>query len=130
MAGLEYVVRPAIFPNIRPTPNQSVPQKDDPNQGKAVITGSSGKTIDLPYSYSISSSESRQTETRRRVDVARVYQMDDNGNVNRDNFVDINVVNKMWMQDGQVTSINHYTPVRETDNIQVRERNKIIRSDQ
>jgi len=124
MAGLEYVVRPAVFPDIRPTPNPSAAQKD---QSKAVITGSSGKTIDLPYSYSISSSESRQSETKRRVDVARVYQEEDDGTINHDNFVDINVANKIWMKDGPIDTINYYAPVQEEPNIVIREKDKIIK---
>jgi hypothetical protein len=126
MAGFETVVRPVVFPDIRPAPAQPLPPQDNPNQGLCTITGSSGKTIDLPYSYSISSSESRPTETRRRVDVARVYQMNDDGTVNKDNFVDINVANKIWMRDGETQQTQYYTAVQETDNIQIRERNKII----
>src|SRR5262245_1283677 len=125
MAGFETIVRPAVSPDIRPRPTPVVPQKSDPNKGKAVITGSSGKIIDLPYSYSVSSSESRPTERRRRVDVARVYQKDDDGNVNKDNFVDINVANKIWMRDGPIDSKHYYTAVQEDDNIEVKERNKI-----
>jgi len=125
MAGLETVVRPVVFPVIRPTPTQSAVQKDDPNQGKAVITGSGGKSIDLPYSYSVSSSQSRPTETGRRVDVARVYQMDDNENVNRDNFIDINVANKVWMR-GSPLTMYYYSRVQESDNVEIRERDKMI----
>ena len=56
MAGFEVVVRPVVFPNIRPAPAQSLPAATDPDQGFAVIHGSSGKSIDLPHSQSISSS--------------------------------------------------------------------------
>jgi len=128
MAGFENIVRPSVFPNIRPTPTPSVPQKDDPNKGKAVITGSSGKIIDLPYSYSVSSTQSRPTERQRRVDVARVYQQDDSGTVNKDNFVDINVANKIWMRDANIDTTHFYTPVQETDNIEIKERNKIVKN--
>jgi len=127
MAGFETIVRPVVFPVIRPTPTQLAPPKNDPNQGKAVITGAGGKSIDLPYSYSINATESRPTETQRRVDVARVYQMDDSGNVSDSNFIDINVANKIWMQDGLDVSPSYYTPIQESDNIQIREHNKIIK---
>ena len=113
MAGLEYIVRPAVFPDIRPTPNPSVAGKDDPNKGKAVITGMGGKSIDLPYSYSISASQSKPTEVKRRVDVARVYQMDDDGNVNKDNFVDIEVANKVTMRDNTSRASNIGAVVRD-----------------
>jgi hypothetical protein len=127
MASFETVVRPVVFPDIRPSQGRTVPPKaDDPKQGICEITGSSGKAIDLPYSWSVSSSESRPTESRRRVDVARVYQKEDDGTVDRDNFVDINVANKIWMRDGPIDTVNYYTRVQEDDNIEIRERNKII----
>ena len=37
-------------------------------------------------------------ETERRVDEVRVYQKDDDGTVNKDNFVDIEVANKIKMR--------------------------------
>src|SRR5262245_24926330 len=98
MAGFEIVVRPAVFPNIRPAPAQPVPSADDPEQGFAIIRGNGGKQIDLPYSYSSSSSSSQHTEIKRREDEARVYQKEDAGTINRDNFVDIRVANKIWMK--------------------------------
>jgi len=76
-------------------------------------------------------------EVQRRVDVVRVYQMtDDSGgssvaravaadNVNKDNFVDIEVANKVWMDDGTVLSRYGYSRAQEADNIEIRERNKI-----
>ena len=124
MAGLEYIVRPAVFPGIRPTPGPST-LKDDPDKGKATITGSSGKTIDLPYSYSMTTSESRRRERKRRYDRARVYQKDDDGNINRDNFIDINVANKIWFKEGQIDSTVWYKPIKETDNIEIIKKNEI-----
>jgi hypothetical protein len=125
MAGLETVVRPVVFPVIRPTPKQSAAAKDNPNQGKAVITGSSGKTIDLPYSWSVSSSESRRRETKRRYDQARVYQKDDNGKINKDNFVDVNVANKIWYKDGDIDSKVYYARVKEKDNVEIKKTDQI-----
>src|SRR5262245_60564041 len=123
--GLETIVRPVVFPVIRPTPTQSAPPKDDPNQGKAVITGSSGKVIDLPYRYSVSASQSKPTETQRRVDTARVYKTDDDGTVDQNTFVDIDVANKIWMKDGPLVVTNYYRPVQQSDNIEIREHNKL-----
>jgi hypothetical protein len=39
MAGFETVVRPAVFPDIRPAPARSLPPADDPEKGMCVITG-------------------------------------------------------------------------------------------
>jgi hypothetical protein len=123
--GFEVVVRPVVFPNIRPAPAQSRPPADDPNQGIATIHGSSGQFLDLQYSWSLNSSQSNPNETKRRYDVARVYQMDDDKNVNRDTFVDIEVANRIWMDDGTVQNRYGYSPIQEADNIEIRDRNKI-----
>jgi hypothetical protein len=125
--GFEVVVRPVVFPNIRPAPAQPQPPADDPTQGIARIDGSSGQFLDLQYSWSANSSQSNPNETKRRVDVARIYQMDDDGNVNQDNFVDVDVANKVWMDDGTVQSRYSYARVQEADNIEIREKNKIKR---
>jgi hypothetical protein len=141
--GFETVVRPVVFPDIRPPPAQpQPPATTDPKSGIATIHGSNGKFLDLAYSWSINSSQSNPNETQRRVDVARVYQQEDDsgassvargvaapraGNINRDNFVDIEVANKIWMDDGTVSSRYGYSPVQEADNIEIRERNKIKR---
>jgi hypothetical protein len=124
--GFETVVRPVVFPDIRPAPAQpQPPATTDPKSGIATIHGANGKFLDLAYSWSINSSQSNPSETRRRVDVARVYQKGDDGNVNKDNFVDIEVANRVWMDDGTVQSRYSYAPVQEDDNIEIRERNKI-----
>ena len=39
MAGLEVVVRPVIFPDIRPRSRPALPPEDDPTKGFAVIQG-------------------------------------------------------------------------------------------
>jgi len=96
--GFEVVVRPAVLPNIRPAPAQSLPPQDDPDKGFAVIRGNGGKQIDLSSSWSASTSQNKQAESKRRVDEARVYQKDDDGTVNRKNFIDIEVANKIWMK--------------------------------
>jgi hypothetical protein len=125
--GFEVVVRPVVFPNIRPAPAQPSRAADDPTQGIATINGGGGQFLDLQYSSSINSSQSNPNETKRRVDVARVYQKDDDGNVNQDNFVDIDVANRIWMDDGTVQSRYSYAPAQGADNIEIRERGKIKR---
>ena len=71
-AGFEVVVRPVVFPSIRPVARVFVPE-DAPDKGIAVIGGSGGKLIDLPHSSSVSSSKSRMVEVKRVYDIARVY---------------------------------------------------------
>jgi len=96
--GFEVVVRPAVLPNIRPAPAQSLPPLDDPDKGFAVIRGNGAKQIDLSSSWSSSTSMNKRKETERRVDEARVYQQNDDGTVNKDNFVDIEVANRIKMK--------------------------------
>lgn len=123
--GFEIVVRPVVFPNIRPAPAQSVAPASDPTKGICTIHGSSGKHIDLPFSWSISTSTSRPRETKRRVDTARIYQMDDQGNVNKDNFIDVDVANRIWMNDGNIDSRYNYQRTKEADNVEIIKVNKI-----
>lgn len=89
MAGLEVVVRPVVFPSIRPPPARALAPEDNPDQGIATLGGSGGRLIDLPHSFSVSFSQQRQKETKRLVDVERIYQVDEEGNINRENFVDV-----------------------------------------
>jgi hypothetical protein len=101
MAGLEVVVRPVVFPDIRPRAKQSLPPQDDPEKGMAVIKGNPGKVVALPESWSINSSFSKPTEKERRVDEARTYQQNEDGTVNKENFVDIDVANRITMEEGR-----------------------------
>lgn len=137
MAGFEVVVRPVVFPNIRPPAARSLPTAADPTQGFCTIHGSSGKVVDLPYSWNVSTSNSRPQEMKRRVDEVRVYQQEDDGTVNKKNFVDVHVANKIWTVDsgvgeirdgvfipkqgsGKVTTPTTYTKQIPEDNIEIR----------
>ena len=110
MAGFEVVVRPVVFPNIRPAPARSLPPVDDPAKGFAVIKGNGAKSMTTTDSFSMSMSRSRSVETERRVDEARVYQMDDDGTVNRDNFVDIQVANRIKKRGGKGPAVDNGGP--------------------
>ena len=92
MAGLEVVVRPVVFPDIRPRPTQPLPPKDDPDKGFAVIRGNGGSQVNCPQSYSASTTSSQHSEVQRRVDKARVHQENEDGSVNKQNFVDMNAM--------------------------------------
>lgn len=162
MAGFEVVVRPVVFPDIRPRPAQPVPPADDPEKGFATIRGNGGKEFTMSNSYSATTSSGKQREIQRRVDVARVYQKEDGGStpavlqalatsagrVNKDNFVDIEVTNKMWMSGGfgpgvwsktnpeqkKQSKTNerwvlHYKRQGAQDNIKILQRDKIVKNE-
>jgi hypothetical protein len=76
MAGFEVVVRPVVFPNIRPAPPRILAPEDDPEQGFASLSGSGGRLIDLPRSYSWSATNSYHTEAWREYTIERVSGKD------------------------------------------------------
>lgn len=124
MAGFEVVVRPVVLPNIRPQRAQPVVPQDDEDRGVVRFGGSSGQLIDLSLSDRSSYSRSRAKETKRRFDEARIYKKDDAGNVDRDTFVDVEVMNKVWLDNGDGTEITRrYANVQERDNIEILRRN-------
>jgi len=146
MAGLEVVVRPFVFPDIRPRAKQSLPPQDDPEKGFAKIDGQPAQQVSLSHSMSVSSSHNRPVEVSRRVDEARVYQEEDDGTLNRDNFVDMKVANKITMREEgdrvptakeawleglpRPTGLNFEKPnfykrVEETNNVEVKRRDII-----
>lgn len=94
--GFEVVVRPAVLPNIRPSTPRVMAPPDNPESGICTLSGGSGKFVNTVYSWSVSVSRSMpQVETRRQVDVERVYQVDDRGNSNKNNFVDVEPLRKV-----------------------------------
>ena len=95
MAGLEVVVRPVVFPNIRPPLPRILAPADNPDQGIATFSGSGGRLIDLQHSINDSISRQRtETQTKAVVDTERVYQVDKDGNINKDNYIDVDRTTK------------------------------------
>ena len=142
MAGFEVVVRPVVFPDIRPRARPSLPPQDDPEKGFAVIKGNPASSVGLSHSWSVSSSKSRPVETSRRVDEVTVYQQNDDGTVNRKNFVKLKVANKITMREegdpippaptpfsnlrgGPIQRPNFYKRVEESDNVEITNRDVI-----
>jgi hypothetical protein len=104
MAGFEVIVRPVVFPSIRPAPPRVLAPVNDPTQGLAVITGSGGKSIDLPHTWSVSLSrqKSQQQETVRQFDKERVKQVDPNtGAVNPNTYVDVERLKRVRLETDQ-----------------------------
>jgi len=105
--SFETLVRPFVYRPIRPpAPALPVVPEDTPEQGIAVLRGLGGKLIDLSYSETSSWSRSKAVETKRVVDVERVYQKDPASGkkaVNRENYVDIERMKKLTMQNGNGT---------------------------
>jgi hypothetical protein len=140
MADFERIVRPVVFPNIRPAPARSLPPADDPEKGMCVITGGGSFPVQLSHSANVSTSKSKPVETERRVDEARVYQMDDDGTVNKDSYVDIEVANRITMlrqaltkqrgEDQRISEENYYKRLQEEKNIEIRKRDQIRKNEE
>ena len=78
MAGFEVVVRPVVFPNIRPAPARSLPIEDAPDKGFAVISGSGGERYRSAVQRSVAAGRrSRMVEIKRHFDKARIYYTQD-----------------------------------------------------
>jgi hypothetical protein len=149
MAGFEVVVRPVVFPDIRPAPARSLPPADDPEKGMCVITGGGSFPVQLSHSTSVSTSKSKPVETERRSDEVRIYQVEDDGTVNKDNFVDVKAANriKMRRQEGDpvprlddagglprpqrlgIEETSYYKKVDESDSVEIRKRDIVEKND-
>lgn len=134
MAGFETVVRPVIFPNIRPARARSLAPDDDPDQGKCIISGSSTGSFTISYSATTSATRSGARETKRRYDTARIHESTIGpGGLTRSTragetptgaYIDVEVVNKLWLA-GKERFTRIYTPMQETANIEILERNMV-----
>jgi hypothetical protein len=121
----EQIVRPFVSPNIRPSGARKIAAFDDPEQGFAVIHGNPAKQLNLTRTTSISISRSMAQETQRRVDKMRIYQKEDDGTVNKENFVDVEVANRLRLKDGQGRLTRHYRRQPESDNVERLEKDLI-----
>ena len=124
MTGFEVIVRPVVFPVIRPGRARALAPEDDPEKGIAEFTGSSGGLVDLTFSETHSWSKSKPVEVERTVAVERVYQKEKdapggqglNGplpkGVNPENYVDIERMEKLVVAEanGQWTETFYAKP--------------------
>ena len=106
--SLETLVRPLVHRPFRPpAPALPVAPEDKPEQGVAVLRGLGGKLIDLSFSETHSWSRSKSVEKKRVVDRERVYQKETDGTINRENFVDVERMKKLWMVEGDGTETQY-----------------------
>lgn len=125
--GFEVIVRPVVLPNIRPTTARVLAKSDNPESGMAVLSGGGGKFIGLSTSTSFSTSQSSpHQEKKRQVDVHRVYQMDKGGTIEKENFIDVQMLKKIRTDTSkEVFNVTYATPKVEK-NVEVLESNKTI----
>ena len=136
MAGFEVIVRPVVFPRIRPAPARSLPPVDDPEAGQTVFSGGSGQVIALTHSFSASGSRPGGTETERTYDVARVKGKSGGAGAfaalaaslaatgDEDAYIDVEVIKRVRMLGDSGTSVYNYTPIQESENITIIQRDQ------
>jgi hypothetical protein len=122
--GLEVVVRPTVFPNIRPAPPRRLAPEDSPEQGIAVISGSGGKLINLQHSFSVSMSRQKpHKETKRQFDEEKVYQTekdkDEQEQINKDNYIRVERLKRVAYQTEQDLIRMNYADPPQRDNVEV-----------
>lgn len=123
--GLEVVVRPVVFPNIRPTtPRVLLPSAAGPEQGLAVLSGGGGKFIGTSYSWSVNITKSKpKKEQKRQVDKVRVFQTDpQTGDIVENNYVDVEQTKKIKLKGESDTDKLIYGPYQNPDNVKVLEK--------
>ena len=138
--GFETVVRPVVFPNIRPAPARALPIEDAPDKGLAVIAGGSNSLVDLPFSEQHSGSTNRAVEKKRTFDKVRLYYTRPEGTpagmlakdgtakedtVDKSEYWEFEVLRKLEYQDDDgKQSSEEFAPIAEAENIEVIERNQ------
>lgn len=73
MPGIEVVVRPSVFPDIRPQAKETAASAD-PNAGRTVLTGMDGLVLDLNLTLNQSMTKQIAREEKRIFDIARIYK--------------------------------------------------------
>jgi hypothetical protein len=124
MAGFEVVVRPVVFPNIRPSrARTALASSDDPEQGKCVLIGGGAKFMGASYNWSVSlSRQLPRTETARQFDKERVYKTDKDGTVDKSTFIDLERLKKVRLDRGEEVPIrDEYADPPKADNIETLE---------
>lgn len=100
MSTFETVVRPAVVPNIRPGAS-GVAAKGGSSTG-AAIGGAGGRLIDLVHSRTDSVQRQGPHEEQQRIyDTDRVHQKQEDGTINKKNFVDMDRLTGVELKDSE-----------------------------
>lgn len=129
MAGFELIVRPVVFPNIRPAPAQVLPAEDDPTQGMIAIGGQPARSLSASSGWSVNMSRDKpHKEEKRQFDTERVYQQDAGGRINTQNYVDVERLKKVRLgrKEGPYKQIYEDPPTR--SNVQIIEADQVRES--
>lgn len=108
MAGFEVIVRPVVFPNIRPAPTRALAPEDTPEQGIAVLGGSGGRLIDLTVSESSSWSRQHLVEKQRKFDRVRIPYTRPDGTFDYSRYIEVEVAKKVDFFDGGTETAHQY----------------------
>lgn len=129
MARFEAIVRPVVFPNIRPSPPRTLPPENDPDQGLAVLGGAGMESIQQSYNMQTGWTRSKPGEQERTVTTQRIYQKEQDGTINKDNYIEVDVATQFNMREGDGTQKKYYySAPTEADNIETIEENKVIKN--
>jgi hypothetical protein len=125
MAVFETIVRPVVFPNIRPAPAQVLAPEDDPTQGMAVISAAAGGG-GLSGSRSWSVNLSRQKphkEAVRQFNKERVYQVEQKPGgasiMHQDNYVEVERLKRVRLDTTQGPIKVLYSDPPKVDNVTI-----------
>lgn len=132
MAGFEVIVRPVVFPNIRPAPARSILPEDDPEQGVAVLGGSGGKLVDLTSSESGNISRSHLVESKRRFDKVKIPYTRPDGTFDYSRYTVVEVLRKVDFFSGNEDTSHTYArfEVPADDSARVIERDVVRKNPQ
>ena len=127
--GFEVVVRPAVFPNIRPNPPRVLAPPDDPTQGMAIFVGGGTVTVGVSLTWSVNVNQDRpHTETKRQFNKERIYQMagggsgvarDGSGTINKNNYVDVERMKRVRLDTSEGPIKMVFADPPEVENIEV-----------
>lgn len=113
MAGFEVVVRPVVFPNIRPAPTRALSPEDTPEQGIAVLSGSGGALIDLSVSEQTSWSRAHLVEAKRVYDKVRIPYTRQDGTFDYSRYTEVEVIREVDFFDNASHTKHRYADFKE-----------------
>jgi len=118
--GFETVVRPVVFPNIRPAAPRALRIEDAPDKGIAVINGGSNSVVDLPFSFSSNWSKHRMVEVKRVYDKVRVYYVLPDGTMDKSRYWEFEVLRSIQYLENGTTAIGaRFAPFQDLANVEV-----------